>query len=67
MKQVSDDIMWFCDQLQQAEQILSHAIERTREFSDTDKQIVERIISDVEMVDLSLLQLLSPTRPRQAR
>lgn len=64
MKQVSDDIKWFCDQLQQAEQILSQAIERTEEFSDTDKLIVERIISDVEMVDITLLQLLSPTPPR---
>lgn len=64
MKPVSDDIKWFCDQLQQAEQILSNAIERTKEFSEGDKRIVGRIISDIEMIDLTLVQLLSPKSPK---
>lgn len=64
MKPVSDDIKWFCDQLQQAEQILSNAIERTKEFSEADKRIVGRIISDIEMIDLTLVQLLSPKSPK---
>lgn len=64
MKPVSNDIKWFCDQLQQAEQILSNAIERTKEFSEGDKRIVGRIISDIEMIDLTLVQLLSPKSPK---
>ena len=39
MKPVPDDIKWFCDQLQQAEQILSNAIERTKEFSEGTKEL----------------------------
>lgn len=53
-----------CDQLQQAEQILSNAIERTKEFSEGDKRIVGRIISDIEMIDLTLVQLLSQKSPK---
>ena len=64
MKPVSDDIKWFCDQLQQAEQILSNAIERTKEFSEGDKRIVGRIIYDIEMIDLTLVQLLSQKSPK---
>ena len=64
MKPVSNDIKWFCDQLQQAEQILSNAIEKTKEFSEGDKRIVGRIISDIEMIDLTLVQLLSPKSPK---
>ena len=64
MKPVSNDIKWFCDQLQQAEQILSNAIERTKEFSEGDKRTVGRIISDIEMIDLTLVQLLSPKSPK---
>ena len=64
MKKVSSDIRWFCDQLREAEQILSNALEKAEEFSDYDKQLVDRIESDVQMVDLTLLQLLSPIAPR---
>ena len=60
MKKVSSDIKWFCDQLREAEQILSNALEKAEDFSDYDKQLVDRIESDVQMVDLTLLQLLSP-------
>lgn len=63
-EKVSSDIRWFCDQLREAEQILSNALEKAEDFSDYDKQIVERIESDVQMVDLTLLQLLSPIAPR---
>lgn len=64
MKKVSSDIKWFCDQLREAEQILSNALEKAEDFSDYDKQLVDRIKSDVQMVDLTLLQLLSPIAPQ---
>lgn len=64
MKRVSSDIKWFCDQLRQAELILSNALEKAEEFSEHDKKLVDRIESDVQMVDLTLLQLLSPIAPR---
>ena len=64
MKKVSSDIRWFCDQLREAEQILSNALEKAEDFSDYDKQLVDRIESDVQMVDLTLLQLLSPIAPQ---
>ena len=64
MKTVSSDIKWFCDQLRQAELILSNALEKAEEFSEHDKKLVDRIESDVQMVDLTLLQLLSPIAPR---
>ena len=64
MKKVSSDIKWFCDQLREAEQILSNALEKAEDFSDYDKQVVDRIESDVQMVDLTLLQLLSPIAPQ---
>lgn len=56
MKKVSSDIKWFCDQLREAEQSLSNALEKAEDFSDYDKQLVDRIESDVQMVDLTLLQ-----------
>lgn len=64
MKKLSSDIKWFCDQLREAEQILSNALEKAEDFSDYDKQLVDRIESDVQMVDLTLLQLLSPIAPQ---
>ena len=64
MKKVSSDSKWFCDQLREAEQILSNALEKAEDFSDYDKQLVDRIESDVQMVDLTLLQLLSPIAPQ---
>ena len=64
MKKVSSDIKWFCDQLREAEQILSNALEKAEDFSDYDKQLVDRIESDVQMVDLTLLQLLSTIAPQ---
>ena len=64
MKKVSSDIRWFCDQLRVAELILSNALEKAEEFSDYDKQLVDKIEWDVQMVDLTLLQLLSPIAPR---
>ena len=64
MKKVSSDIKWFCDQLREAEQILSNALEKAEDFSDYDKQLVDRIESDVQMVDLTLLHLLSPIAPQ---
>lgn len=64
MIKVSSDIKWFCDQLREAEQILSNALEKAEDFSDYDKQLVDRIESDVQMVDLTLLQLLSPIAPQ---
>lgn len=64
MKKVSSDIKRFCDQLREAEQILSNALEKAEDFSDYDKQLVDRIESDVQMVDLTLLQLLSPIAPQ---
>ena len=64
MKKVSSDIKWFCDQLREEEQILSNALEKAEDFSDYDKQLVDRIESDVQMVDLTLLQLLSPIAPQ---
>lgn len=63
MKQASSDIIWFCSQLQQAEQTISLALEKAEEFSKDDKAIVDRILPDVELIDITLLQLLSPTMP----
>ena len=39
------------------------ALEKTEEFSEEDKAIVGRILLDVELIDITLLQLLSPTMP----
>ena len=64
LKKGSRDLKWFCDQLREAEQILSNALEKAEDFSDYDKQLVDRIESDVQMVDLTLLQLLSPIAPQ---
>lgn len=64
MNKVSNDIRWFCNQLREAEQILSNALDRAEAFSEYDKQIINRIRSDVDMADLTLLQLLSPIAPR---
>lgn len=64
MNKVSNDIKWFCNQLRQAEQILDNALERSEEFSEHDKRIIDRIRGDVDMADLTLLQLLSPIAPR---
>lgn len=63
MNIVSNDIKWFCNQLRQAEQILNNALEESEEFSEHDKRIIDRIRGDVDMVDLTLLQLLSPIAP----
>ena len=63
MNKVSNNIKWFCNQLRQAEQILNNALERSEEFSEHDKRIIDRIRGDVDMVDLTLLQLLSPIAP----
>ena len=63
MKQASSDIIWFCSQLRQAEQTISLALEKAEEFSEDDKDIVGRILPDVELIDITLLQLLSPTMP----
>ena len=63
MKQASNDILWFCSQLLQAERTISVALEKAEEFSEEDKAIVGRILPDVELIDITLLQLLSPTMP----
>lgn len=60
MEQVSNDIRWFCNQLRLAEEILANALEKTEDFSEYDKQIVDKIKHEVQMTDLTLLQLLSP-------
>lgn len=64
MNRVSNDIRWFCEQLRLAEQILAKALERAENFSEHDKLIVNRIEYEVQMADLTLLQLLSPMAPR---
>ena len=56
MNKVSNDIKWFCNQLRQAEQILDNALERSEEFSEHDKRIIDRIRGEVDMADLTLLQ-----------
>ena len=57
---VSNDIKWFSGQLRKAEQTLSEAIEKSEGFSMQDQQILSRIMNEVNMVDLTLLGLLSP-------
>ena len=52
---------WFVDQLRMAEGILSNAIEKSENFSEHDKRIISKIRREVDMADLTLLQLLSPT------
>ena len=64
MNKVSNDIKWFCNQLQQSEQILANALEKAEEFSEHDKRIIGKIRKEVEMADLTLLMLLSPKAPR---
>ena len=51
---------WFVDQLRMAEGILSNAIEKSEIFSEHDKLIISKIRREVDMADLTLLQLLSP-------
>ena len=60
MKKVSNDMRWFVNQLRQAEGILSNAIEKSENFSEHDKLIISKIRREVDMADLTLLQLLSP-------
>lgn len=64
MNKVSNDIKWFCNQLQQSEQILANALEKAEEFSEQDKRIIGKIGKEVEMADLTLLMLLSPKASR---
>ena len=63
MNKVSNDIRWFCCQLQQAEQIFANALERAENFSEHDKRIISKIRNEVSMADLTLLQLLAPKAP----
>ena len=60
MKKVSNDMRWFVNQLRLAEGILSNAIEKSEFFSEHDKLIISKIRREVDMADLTLLQLLSP-------
>lgn len=60
MKKVSNDMRWFVNQLRQAEGILANAIEKSENFSEHDKLIISKIRREVDMADLTLLQLLSP-------
>ena len=43
--------------------LANNALEESEEFSEHDKRITDRIRADVEMTDLTLLQLLSPIAP----
>ena len=63
MKKVSNDMRWFVDQLRMAEGILANALERAENFSEHDKRIISKIRREVDMADLTLLQLLSPIAP----
>lgn len=63
MGNISNDIIWFCNQLHHAEETLAKAIDKTENFSSSDKQIVGKILPEVKLIDISLLQLLSPKRP----
>lgn len=63
MKKVSNDMRWFVNQLRLAEGILSNAIEKSENFSEHDKLIISKIRREVDMADLTLLQLLSPIAP----
>ena len=60
MKKVSNDMRWFVNQLRMAEGILSNALERAENFAEHDKLIISKIRREVDMADLTLLQLLSP-------
>uniref|UniRef100_UPI003FF0320F hypothetical protein n=1 Tax=Prevotella sp. TaxID=59823 RepID=UPI003FF0320F len=63
MKKVSNDMRWFVDQLRLAEGILSNALGKSEIFSEHDKLIISKIRWEVDMADLTLLQLLSPIAP----
>lgn len=63
VKKVSNDMKWFVNQLRLAEGILSNAIEKSENFSEHDKRIISKIRREVDMADLTLLQLLSPIAP----
>ena len=54
---------WFVDQLRLAEGIQSNALEKSENFSEHDKLIISKIRREVDMADLTLLQLLSPIAP----
>lgn len=59
----TNDMRWFVDQLRMAEGILANALERAENFSEHDKLIISKIRREVDMADLTLLQLLSPIAP----
>lgn len=63
MKKVSNDMRWFVDQLRMAEGILANALERAENFSEHGKRIISKIRNEVNMADLTLLQLLAPKAP----
>ena len=63
MKQASNDILWFCSQLQQAERTISVALEKAEENTKEDKANEGRTLIVVQVMYITLLQLLSPTMP----
>lgn len=62
MEKISFNLRWFLQQLIVAEATISNALEKSEDFSEHDKEIIDRVKSDIEMIDISLLKLLSPNK-----
>lgn len=62
-KNVSKNLLWFSRQLRLCQEIVENAEETAEMFSESEKRCLKKIMPSVEMIDLQLIQLNSPTPP----
>ena len=60
MTEVSNNLLWFLQMLRNAEATLAHALAQSERFNKHDRDASNRLKTEVEMADLTLLQLLAP-------
>lgn len=62
-KKANRNLLWFSRQLQLCQEIIENAEETAEMFSESEKRCLKKIMPQVEMIDLQLIQLNSPTPP----
>lgn len=60
MTEVSNNLLWFLQMLRNAEATLAHALAQSERFNKHDREVIDKIKTEVKMADLTLLQLLAP-------
>ncbi|RGN81134.1 hypothetical protein DXB41_12165 [Segatella copri] len=60
MTEVSNNLLWFLQMLRNAEATLAHALAQSERFNKHDREVIDKIKTEVVMADLTLLQLLVP-------